>query len=205
MMTRQARLHALLDRPLTTASRALLAAGLAALIAGALLPLWRIHLVAPQYREGLSIEMYTYKIVGGNGGQDLAEINTLNHYIGMAGIEPSDFVEMKWIPFAVGVFVLLTLRAMVLGRVGSLVDLAAMFGYFGAFSLASFAYRLYTYGHNLDPKAPMSIEPFMPVVIGRQQIANFVQTSLPMAGSVCMALYLCSIVAAIWMSRRAEA
>lgn len=204
-MTRQARLHALLDRPLTTASRALLAAGLAALIAGALLPLWRIHLVAPQYREGLSIEMYTYKIVGGNGGQDLAEINTLNHYIGMAGIEPSDFVEMKWIPFAVGVFVLLTLRAMVLGRVGSLVDLAAMFGYFGAFSLASFAYRLYTYGHNLDPKAPMSIEPFMPVVIGRQQIANFVQTSLPMAGSVCMALYLCSIVAAIWMSRRAEA
>ncbi|GMV20363.1 MAG: hypothetical protein AB7L71_04475 [Vicinamibacterales bacterium] len=204
-MTRQARLHALLDRPLTAASRALLAAGLAALIAGALLPLWRIHLVAPQYREGLSIEMYTYKIVGGNGGQDLAEINTLNHYIGMAGIEPSDFVEMKWIPFAIGVFVLITLRAMVLGRVGSLVDLAAMFGYFGAFSLASFAYRLYTYGHNLDPKAPMTIEPFMPVVIGRQQIANFVQSSLPMAGSVCMALYLASILAAIWMSRRAEA
>lgn len=204
-MTRQSRLHALLDRPLTTASRALLLAGLAALITGALLPLWRIHLVAPQYREGLSIEMYTYKIVGGNSGQDLAEINTLNHYIGMQGIEPSDFVEMKWIPFAIGVFVLITLRAMVIGRVGSLVDLAVMFGYFGAFSLASFAYRLYTYGHNLDPHAPMSIEPFMPVVIGRQQIANFVQSSLPMTGSLCMGVYLLSVVAAIWVSRRAEA
>lgn len=204
-MTRQTRLHALLDRPLTTASRALLLAGLAALIAGALLPLWRIHLVAPQYREGLSIEMYTYKIVGGNHGQDLAEINTLNHYIGMQGIEPSDFVEMKWIPFAIGIFAILTLRAMVIGRVGSLVDLAVMFGYFGAFSLASFAYRLYTYGHNLDPKAPMSIEPFMPVVIGRQQIANFVQSSLPMTGSLCMAAYLLAVVGAIWASRRAEA
>lgn len=204
-MTRQSRVHALLERPLTPVARLLLVLGLAALVAGALQPLWRIHLVAPQYREGLSIEMYTYKLVGGHNGQDLAEINTLNHYIGMKGIEPADFVEMKWIPFAIGMFVLVTLRALVIGRVGSLVDLGVMFLYFGGFSLASFAYRLYSYGHNLNPKAPMAIEPFMPVVIGQQQIANFVQTSLPMIGSMLLAGYLASVVAAIWVSQRGEA
>ncbi len=203
-MTREATVHAFLQRPLTTASRVLLLAGIGFLIAGALLPLWRIHLVAPQYREGLSIDMYAYKLVGGNGGQDLAEINTLNHYIGMHGIEPSDFVEMKWIPFAIGVFVLVTMRAIVIGRVGSLVDLAVMFLYFGAFSFASFGYRLYSYGHHLDPKAPMAVEPFMPILIGRQQIANFVQTSLPLAGTFCMAVFLGLVFAAIWRAHSSE-
>lgn len=201
-MTRLARMHALLDRPISTAGRVVLIFGVVALLAGALLPLWQIHLVAPQYSEGLSIEMYAYKIEGGNDGQDLFEINTLNHYIGMQAIEPSDFVEMKWIPFAIGLFTLLTLRAVAIGKVGNLVDLTVMFGYFGLFSFGSFAYRLYTYGHNLDPKAPMAMEPFMPILVGRQQIANFVQTSLPMSGSFCMALYLLALIAAIWLSRK---
>ena len=200
-MSRLVRFHAWLDTPLSKSARVVLLAGLAALIVGAFLPLWRIHLVAPQYQEGLTIDMYAYKIVGGNNGQDLAEINSLNHYIGMQGIEPSDFVEMKWIPFAIGVFVIVTLRTVVIGNVRSLVDLAVTFGYFGAFSLATFAYRLYSYGHNLDPKAPMAIEPFMPVVVGRQQIANFVQTSLPLTGSACMAAFLLAVVWAIWLSR----
>jgi hypothetical protein len=109
---------------------------------------------------------------------------------------------MKWIPFAVGAFALLALRACAIGRIGHLVDLGVLFGYFGAFSLGSFAYRLYTYGHQLNPRAPMKIEPFMPVVIGQQQIANFVQTSLPLAGSLCMGGFLLSVVLAVWLSRR---
>lgn len=193
-----------LERPLSGRSRMLLLVGIVALVVGAFLPLWQIHLVAPQYQEGLSLQMYTHKIVGGNGGQDLNEINTLNHYIGMKPIVSADFVEMKWIPFAIGVFVLLALRAVVLGRIGNLVDLFVLFVYFGLFSLGSFAYRLYSYGHSLDPKAPMTMEPFMPVVLGRQQIANFVQTSLPMSGTFCMGLFLLTIAGAIWMSRKEE-
>jgi hypothetical protein len=195
-------LRILLDRPISARARLFLTIGIVALVAGSLLPLWRIQLVAPQYSEGLRLDMYTYRIVGGHGGQDLREINTLNHYIGMKPIVEADFAEMKWMPFAVGVFVLLSLRAIVMGRVGHLVDLGVLFAYFGAFGLAAFAYRLYTYGHHLDPHAPMSVAPFMPVVIGRQQIANFVQTSLPLAGTFCMGLYLAAIVAAIWTSRR---
>jgi hypothetical protein len=93
---------------------------------------------------------------------------------------------MKVLPFAIGVFALLGLRAAVVGRIVTLLDLAVMFTYFGAFSLGSFAYRLYSYGHHLDSHAPMKIKPFMPVVFGSQQIANFVQTSLPLAGTLLM-------------------
>lgn len=194
-----------LDRPLSVGARVVLLAGIVAMLVGAFLPLWRIQLVAPQYQEGLSLEMYTYKIVAGHGGQDLPEINTLNHYIGMKQIAEADFVEMKWIPFAIGTFVLLGLRTVAIGRMRNLVDLVVLFCYFSAFSLGSFAYRLYTYGHQLDPKAPMTIEPFMPVIIGRQQIANFVQTSLPLSGSFCLALFLPAVIAAIWLSRKEAA
>jgi hypothetical protein len=196
--------HRLLDRPLSAVSRGLLLLGIAALIAGAFLPLWRITLVAPQYEDGLTLSMYSHQIVAGHDGQDLPEINTLNHYIGMKPIVQADFAEMTWMPFAIGAFALLALRAVAIGRIGHLVDLGVLFVYFGLFSLGTFVYRLWSYGHHLDPHAPMRIPPFMPVVAGRQQIANFVQTSLPMAGTACMALFLAAVVAAIWCSRREE-
>src|SRR5690606_25350505 len=125
--------HDFLERPLTIGARLVVLAGTVVLIAGALLPLWRILLTAPQYQEGLSLDIYAYKIEAGHGGQDLHEINTLNHYIGMKPIAEADFVEMEWIPFAIGVFVLLALRAVAIGRIGHLVDLGVLYCYFGAF------------------------------------------------------------------------
>jgi copper chaperone NosL len=199
---RLAALHRMLDRPVSLTGRILLLPGIALLLLGGVLPLWRISLVAPQYAEGLTLDMYAYQIVAGNNGQDLAEINTLNHYIGMRPIAQADFMEMKVLPFAIGAFALLGLRAIVVGRIITLVDLAVLFSYFGAFSLGSFAYRLYSYGHHLESHAPMKIKPFMPVVIGSQQIANFVQTSVPLSGTLCMTAFLLLLLAALWSSIR---
>jgi copper chaperone NosL len=195
-------MHRILDRPVNRTGRVLVLAATVLLLLGGTLPLWRISLVAPQYAEGLTLDMYAYQIVAGNNGQDLAEINTLNHYIGMKPIAQADFLEMKLLPFAIGVFALLALRIVVLGRIVTLVDLSVLFMYFGAFSLGSFAYRLYSYGHHLDPRAPMKIDPFMPVVMGSQQIANFVQTSLPLAGTVCMTGFLMLLIIALVSSVR---
>lgn len=197
-------LQRFLDRPLSLRARLVVFVGVVVLAAGAFLPLWRIQLIAPQYAEGLTLEIYAHSIEAGNDGQDLEEINTLNHYIGMKPIHEADFVEMQWIPFAIGVFALLGLRAVAIGRIGSLVDLGVLFSYFAIFSLGAFAYRLYTYGHDLDPSAPMTIEPFMPVLVGRQQIANFVQTSVPLSGSICLALFLPTLVGAIWLTVRED-
>lgn len=193
-----------LNRPLNLWSRLLLLGAAVLLVATVFLPLWRIHLVAPQYMEGLQLHIYAYQIVGGNHGQDLKEINNLNHYIGMRPIAQADFVEMKLVPFAFGVFVLLALRAAAIGRMVSVIDLVVLFVYFGAFSIGSFVYRLYVYGHDLDPRAPMKIEGFTPVIIGTQKIANFVQSSLPQAGAVMLVLIGFIMVAAAWLSRREE-
>jgi hypothetical protein len=193
-----------LRRRLTLRSRLLLLGAAAAVVAAVFLPLWKIRLVAPQYQEGLALHIYAHKLVGGNGGQDLNEINTLNHYIGMRHLSQADFVEMKWLPFAFGIFALLALRAAAIGRMVSLVDLGVLFLYFGAFSLGNFYFRLYTYGHDLDAHAPMTIAPFTPILLGSQRIANFVQTSLPQSGALLLGLFPLLVGAAMWCSRREE-
>lgn len=193
-----------LRRSLNLTSRALMLVAAAVIIFAVFLPLWQIRLVAPQYQEGLTLRIYAYQLVGGNGGQDLHEINMLNHYIGMRPLAEADFVEMKWLPFAFGIFGLLALRAAVIGRMISLIDLGTLFLYFGIFSIGNFYYRLYTYGHTLDPHAPMRIKPFTPILVGRQQIANFVQSSTPLLGGLLLAVFLSLVIAAIWCSRREE-
>ncbi|MFT3870385.1 MAG: hypothetical protein QM715_18205 [Nibricoccus sp.] len=193
-----------LRRSLNLTSRALMLLAAATIISAAFLPLWQIRLVAPQYQEGLTLRIYAYQLVGGNGGQDLHEINMLNHYIGMRPLAEADFVEMKWLPFAFGIFGLLALRAAAIGRMISLIDLGTLFLYFSIFSIGNFYYRLHTYGHTLDPHAPMTIKPFTPILIGKQQIANFVQSSTPLLGGLLLAVFLLLVIVAIWCSRKEE-
>lgn len=196
--------YVFLRRPVGLGARVALVFAAVVITASGLLPIWQIKLVAPQYPEGLRLTIYSYKIVAGNNGQDLPEINNLNHYIGMKPIAEADFFEMRWVPFTLGVFLLLTLRAGVIGTMRSLVDLLALFLYFAAFSFGSFYYRLYSYGHHLDPRAPMHIQPFTPVILGHQQIANFVQSSLPQPAAVFFALFPLLVMVAMWMSRKEE-
>jgi hypothetical protein len=65
----------------------------------------------------------------------------------------------------------------------SLLDLVALYTYFGVFAFARFAYTLYVFGRDLDPKAPFHMEPFTPTVFGTGTGANFTITSLPARGS----------------------
>lgn len=204
MRTLLRREYVFLRRPLSFGARILLLLAIACLALALLLPIWRIGLVAPQYEEGLSLRIYSYQLVAGNHGQDLQEINGLNHYIGMKPLVEADFIEMRWVPFALGLFILLALRATAIGTVRSLVDLLALYLYFTAFSFGSFYYRLYTYGHVLDAHAPVKIAPFTPVLIGRQQIANFQQTSWPEIGTLFLGLFPLLVIVAIWSSRKEE-
>jgi hypothetical protein len=189
MRTRIEALDRRLSRPLGGATRGALLLGAAALAAALFLPLWKIHLVAQQFPEGLDLWVYPSRIVGGDGGQDLHEINVLNHYIGMRAIEPASFPEMKWLPFGIGVFALVSLRAVVLGRLSTLVDTLVLFVYFSGFAMGSFYWRLYSYGHDLDPAAPMTVAPFTPPILGSSQLANFHVTSLPQTGAILLAGY----------------
>jgi hypothetical protein len=143
---------------------------------------------APQYPEGLRLDIYSYKLEGGNHGQDVKEINILNHYIGMRDLIADDFTEFKWLPFVVGAIALLYLRAMVLGTVGHVLDVLVLNLYFSAFALWSFGYKMYLYGHTLAPTAAVKVPPFMPPMFGYKQLANFEVYSYPQAASYAMGL-----------------
>lgn len=152
-------------------------------------PLWHIHMVAPQYPQGLDLHIYSFKLEGGHGGQDIKEINTLNHYIGMRPIERAGMKDLDWIPFAFGLLILLTLRVAAIGDVRSLIDLAVMTAYVSLFALARFLLQMYSFGHDLNPEAPFKVEPFTPAVLGHKQIANFSTSAGPGFGSYAVGVY----------------
>lgn len=191
------------DLPLTMRSRIVALVAALLLIPALLLPLYEMTLYSNQFPDGLYLSIYSYTIEGGHTANrdDLREINTLNHYIGMRPLLESDFSEFKWIPLALGIFFILILRAIVIGKMSKLVDLVAMFGYFGAFSLWSFYHRLYQYGHNLDPSAPVKVPPFMPPMFGSQQMANFTVYNYPGAGSYFLMAAILLLVVAVFLSR----
>ena len=89
----------------------------------------------------------------------------------------------------VWIFVILALRVGVIGTVRSLIDLAVMFSYFTLFALSRFVVQLYTYGHELDPRAPIEIDPFMPVVFGTKKVANFTTHSYPALAGIFLGVF----------------
>ncbi len=181
--------YSYMDQPLRFWSRFVIVGLVAFIPLGFTSPLWRISMDAPQYPDGLYMDIHAHKIEGGNDGQHIQEINTLNHYIGMPPIVPADFADLDWMPFALGILALLALRTATIGNVRSLVDLCVLVFYILGFMGARFVYKLYVYGHDLDPEAPFTVEPFMPVVLGTKQIANFTTHSLPQEGAVYVSIF----------------
>jgi hypothetical protein len=190
--------------PQMLSSRARIAVAVAGLLLAGVLffPLWKITMFAGQFPEGIRMEVFAHKLVGGNGGADLQGINILNHYIGMRELSAQDFPEMRFIPFALGIFILLGFRAAVFGRVSNVVDLTVLFIYFGLFSLGVFAYRMYSYGHQLSPDAAIKVPPFTPPVFGHQHIANFDVYSYPGIATYILGLYALVLVAVLVVERR---
>ncbi|RPJ84024.1 MAG: hypothetical protein EHM18_12625, partial [Acidobacteria bacterium] len=88
------------DLPLTMISRLLIIAAVLILIVTYVAPLWNMAFYSNQYTDGLVLNIYTYKLEGGvsPNRNDLQEINSLNHYIGMRPLLESDFSEFTWLP-----------------------------------------------------------------------------------------------------------
>jgi hypothetical protein len=202
-----AKANRVLDAPLDLAPRVTMLVAALLLVAIYLFPLWTLTMFAPQYHDGLRMNIYSYKLEGGNEGQDVKEINVLNHYIGMKDLIADDFTEFKWMPFVVGAIALLILRAVVHGKFAHLIDVLVLFAYFSAFSLWSFAYKLWWYGHNLSPQAAVKVDPFMPPLFGYKQLANFEVYSYPGLASYALGASMVLLFAAMvlaWRQTRHE-
>ena len=192
------------ELPLTLRSRILVLVAVLVLVPTFFLPLWNMSFYSNQYTDGLVLHIYSYQLEGGKtpNRDDLREINSLNHYIGMRPLLESDFSEFNWVPLVIGLLMILALRAMVLGHMSNLVDVFVMFTYFGLFSLWSFYHRLYMYGHNLDPTASIKVQPFTPPIFGSKQIANFMVNSYPGLASYALIAFAVLLLVSILLSAR---
>jgi hypothetical protein len=190
------------DTPLNLKSRIFTFIASLSVVLTFLFPLWRMQFFATFYPDGLKLYIYSYKLEGGKtaGRDDLREINTLNHYIGMKPLSQSDFAEFTYLPFVFGALGLLTLRAVVLGKISTVIDLIVMYIYVGLFSMIDFYNKLYTYGHNLAPDAPIKVQPFTPPLFGKKLIAQFTVYSYPNLGSAGILLAIIFLALALIFS-----
>jgi len=152
----------------------------AALFVGTLfVPMWQIQLDAPQYPEGLVLQLYANKI-----GGDVAIINGLNHYIGMATLHTENFVEFKILPFIFGGFALVSLLLIFVAKRKAVLWLFISFVLFVILAAVDFYRWNYEYGHNLDPNAAIVVPgmAYQPPLIGYKQLLNFGAYSIPDTG-----------------------
>jgi len=143
-------------------------------------PLWYIDLEAPQYPEGIGLEIWINQIVGQNP-HDLANINGLNHYIGMKEIEPESIPELKIMPYLMIFMMLFGLMAGILGKRTLVYTWILLFIIMAAIGMYDFYMWEYDYGHNLNPKAAIKIPgmAYQPPLIGSKMLLNFNAISMP--------------------------
>ena len=183
------------SRLMTMVASLLLAAALA-------LPTWRINLIAPQYPEGLGMQIHLGAI-DGVGQYDLQNINELNHYIGMRVIQPSDMPELRYMPWVVVGLVVLGLAAAARGRRAPLIAWAAALVTAGAAGMADFWWRTSSYGHELDVEHAVIKIPgmaYQPPIIGTKQILNFTASAWPDTGGIAILVAFVLGAVAVWLS-----
>lgn len=164
---------------LSTISKAFLFVAAAFLIVSLFVPVWSIYLDAPQYPEGLSLQIWANHLAG-----DVDIINGLNHYIGMKTLHNDDFFEFKILPYLIVGFALLFVITALSGKRSLLYISLVAFILFGIIAMVDFWKWEYDYGHNLDPNAAIKVPgmAYQPPLIGFKQLLNFGAYSIPDIG-----------------------
>jgi copper chaperone NosL len=132
-------------------------------------PWWRLKLNAPQYPAGLYVTAFIDRMEG-----DVAEIDGLNHYIGMRPLAEAAVLEQSISVFGIVALTMLILAAaFVHSKWATLLVLPALL--VPIFFLADLQFWLANFGLNLDPAAPLSssVKPFVPPVLWTGVIAQF--------------------------------
>jgi copper chaperone NosL len=190
---------------MTKISRLLLALASGLLLVALALPLWRVRLVAPQYPEGLGMEIRANTVRGATE-HDLQSINSLNHYIGMKVIEPDEIPELRVIPWVFGGLALFGVVVAAIGRRGGVIAWLASFALLGVVGLWDFYRWEYMYGHDLDLAHAIIKVPgmtYQPPLIGSKQLLNFVATSWPASGTLLIgAAFVLGVVALVLRAPR---
>ena len=177
-----------------TKSKILIIIGALMIMLTFVFPLWYIDLEAPQYPEGIGLEIWINQIVGQNP-HDLANINGLNHYIGMKEIEPESIPELKIMPYLMIFMMLFGLMAAILGKRPIVYTWILLFIIMAVVGMYDFYMWEYDYGHNLNPQAAIKIPgmAYQPPLIGSKMLLNFNAISMP---HIATYILVCTVVLA---------
>ena len=183
-------------KTLTTISRLGILTSSIAIIATYFVPLWQILMWAPQYPEGLEMDIWINTITG-----DVKIISALNHYIGMKHIEVSMFPEFEYMVYIVGALIVFGFVAVWINRRWALGAFVLILILTGAAALVDFWLWGYDYGHNLDPTAAIVVPgmSYQPPLIGTKQLLNFTAFSGPdIGGWIFIIVTLCMTIAFLY-------
>lgn len=169
------------ESKISNLSRAILVLAAGCMVISIFLPIWRIDLFAPQYPEGLALQIHADKLAG-----DVEIINGLNHYIGMKTLHTEDFLEFTILKYILGFFAVLILLTAIIGRKKMVYVVFIAFTLFSLLAMADFYRWNYNYGHNLDPNAAIKVPgmSYQPPLIGYKQLLNFGAYSVPDTGGM---------------------
>ncbi len=176
----------------------LLGAAAVLLLVSMFLPYWKMTLHAPQYPSGLSVEVFVNRMTG-----DVAEIDGLNHYIGMRPLGEAAQLERAVSMVAVAFLVLLVLAAVyVHSPWAALLALPAILWPF--IFIADMYFWMRHFGLNLDPTAPLSssIDPFVPPVLGSGMVGQFETVATFQIGLWLSFLAVALILGGLYYQRR---
>lgn len=177
----------------------LLLAARVILLVSLFLPYWHMELQAPQYPDGLHMTAYMNTLTG-----DVAEIDGLNHYIGMRSLyEAAELERSVGVFIMIAFVVMLELAAYIHTRWAALLVAPVVF--FPVVFLIDLHLWMRHFGLNLDPDAPLSsaVKPFIPTALGKGGIGQFVTIASPGAGLVLATTASFVLIAALVFHRRA--
>jgi copper chaperone NosL len=195
-------------RAMPSISRLLVAISSLLLIGLFVFPLWHVRLTAPQYPEGLGMNIRINTVEGATE-TDLDNINGLNHYIGMKRIDPNAIPELTFMPWIVGALILSGLVVAAVASRRVLYGWMAGFFALGLIGLIDFWRWEYDYGHNLDAATAIIKIPgmsYQPPLIGTKQLLNFQAVSLPATGGILAGIaFVLGFIAVVLTMRRSRA
>ena len=166
-------------------------------------PIWYIDLEAPQYPEGIGLEIWLNKITGQNPN-DLDNINGLNHYIGMKVIEPDAIPELKIMPFIIIFLILFGPAAGISGKRSLVYIWIVLFFVIAAIGMYDFYMWEYDYGHDLNPNAAIKVPgmAYQPPLIGSKMLLNFNAISMPHIGSYILVAAVVLAAVALYLDKK---
>lgn len=179
-------------------------------------PIWNIVLEAPQYPDGIGMNIHIDGLQG-REKHDLQNIDGLNHYIGMRTLpKPHEMWEFSVFPKVVAAMSALGVILGLLGFFGK-INANWFLGWFvlmailGVLGMMDFNNWMTDYGTNLDPKAIMKMTDadgnpltYKPPLFGSKDILNFKAHSYPSLGGYLLGLGMMLTLLSFWVGKKAQ-